>query len=133
MDVASYAAVPHIVRIAKSAEKRDWNVYGLVGVIEAERHRKANPPIPSWLRHDYEAALQEIVALALQDLTGALDSLTLQSALSMLALVRGNRKLGTLLFHHDSADIDELAEGNCFGQGCTANKVLHATFEDARA
>lgn len=110
VDVASYAAIPHLVRIAKSAGSRDWNLYGLVGVIEVERHRKTNPPIPNWLQGDYENALQDIVALALQDLAEPLGSLTLQSALGIIALARGDRKLGTLLLHFDSSDIDELAE-----------------------
>ena len=39
---ASYAAVPHLVRIAKLLPRRDWNFYGLVSTIEVERHRKSN-------------------------------------------------------------------------------------------
>jgi hypothetical protein len=110
VDVASYAAVPHLVRIAKAAERRDWNLYGLVGVIEAERHRKTNPPIPNWLQHDYETALQDLAALALKDLAQTLDASTLHTVLGILALTRGDRKLGTLLLHFDSSEIEELAE-----------------------
>ncbi len=46
---ASYAAVPHLVRIASGWPTRDWNVYSLVSLIEVERHRRGNPPIPAWL------------------------------------------------------------------------------------
>ena len=43
---ASYAAVP-----SRSAEP-DWNPYGLVAVVEIERHRKGNPPLPEWIADD---------------------------------------------------------------------------------
>lgn len=39
---ASYAAVPHLVRIVKDSGRRDWNLYGLVALIEIERHRKSS-------------------------------------------------------------------------------------------
>ena len=45
--VASYAAVPELVRIAGGATCRDWNIYGLVATIEVERHRKGNPSVPA--------------------------------------------------------------------------------------
>lgn len=107
---ASYASVPHLVRIAKSAERRDWNVYALVALIEVERHREGNPTIPGWLQADYESAWREITAMALLDLAAEVDSLTLRSALSVVALARSDRKLGALLSHFDSSGIDELAE-----------------------
>ena len=57
VDVASYASVPQLVRIAGESPSRDWNFYGLVATIEVERHRKGNPTIPDWLKDDYNAAL----------------------------------------------------------------------------
>lgn len=110
VDVASYAAVPHLVRIAQSASRRDWNVYALVALIEAERHRKANPPVPEWLNEDCEMAWEGIVRLGLQDLGDKVKPPTLQSILSVLALARGDRKLGTMLLHLASSEIDELVE-----------------------
>lgn len=110
VDVASYAAVPHLVRIAKAAATRDWNLYGLAGVIEAERHRKTNPPVPSWLQPEYEAALEDLVTLALKDVAQTPDASTRQAALGVIALIRGDRQLGTLLLHLDSSEVEELAE-----------------------
>jgi hypothetical protein len=107
---ASYAAVPHLVRIARDEATRDWNLYGLVALIEIERHRKTNPPLPEWLRADYEAAWQSIALLALKDLASSKEAQTIQSALAVVALARGERKLGTLLCHFDESEIDELAE-----------------------
>lgn len=40
---ASYAAVPHLVRIAGAASEIDRNLFSLVATIEIERHRGGNP------------------------------------------------------------------------------------------
>jgi hypothetical protein len=107
---ASYAAVPHLVRIAQGIAVRDWNTYALVALIEIERHRKSNPPLPAWLQPDYEAAWQNVAALALKDLATSDDPLTVQSALSVVAAARGQLKLGALLCHFDDSEVAELAE-----------------------
>ena len=107
---ASYAAVPHLVRIAESALRRDWNFFGLVSLIEIERHRKSNPPIPTWLKSDYDEALVRLLVLALKELAVSSDAVTVRSALAAIALAKNNHKLGALLAHFDSSEIDELAE-----------------------
>jgi hypothetical protein len=107
---ASYAAVPHLVRIAQGMPVRDWNTYGLVALIEIERHRKANPRLPAWLKPDYEVAWENVAALALKDLEACDDPFTVQSALSVVAISRGQLKLGALLFHFDDSMVAELAE-----------------------
>lgn len=53
--IASYAAVPHIVRISAEVSNRDWNFYGLLATIEVEPHRKGNPAVPDWLIQDYKS------------------------------------------------------------------------------
>jgi hypothetical protein len=110
VDEASYAAVPQLVRIAAEAPSRNWNVYALVALIEIERHRVSNPQVPPWLVSDYELAWRGIADLALHDLAAASDPFTVHSALSIVALARGERKLGALLSHFDSSEVDELAE-----------------------
>jgi hypothetical protein len=107
---ASYAAVPRLVRIAQATDVRDWNTYALVALIEIERHRKKNPPLPDWLRPDYEVAWRNIATLALRDLATSDDPLTVQSALSVVAVARGQLKLGALLCHFDDSEVAELAE-----------------------
>lgn len=107
---ASYAAVPHMVRIARAAALRDWNVYALVALIEIERHRKKNAPLPDWIRPDYETAWRDICALALKDLAADADPFTVQSALSVVAIARGQLKLGALLCHFDESEVAELSE-----------------------
>jgi len=104
--VASYAAVPHLVRISEAQGDRDWNLYALVATIEIDRHRK-NPVLPEWLEAAYGAAWDSLVNLALADLAGKPDELTLRSALSVVAIGRGDLRLGALLNH---AETDEIAE-----------------------
>jgi hypothetical protein len=107
---ASYAAVPHIVKICQTVAERDWNLYALVSTIEIERHRKTNPPIPSWLLKEYEHAWQDLLQLGLMDLQKTTDPILIRSILGTIAIARGNRKLGTLLVELDTSEIDELLE-----------------------
>lgn len=46
VDVASYAAIPQLVRIQKEHGRLGWNLYALASTIEIERYRRNNPPIP---------------------------------------------------------------------------------------
>lgn len=107
---ASYAAVPHMVRIAKLLSRRDWGFYGLVSTIEVERHRKSNPEMPQWLVQDYKQAIDEVLELALADLSAETDSATIQSILGALALAKGNLTLGALITNSDESEIVEMLD-----------------------
>ena len=108
--VGSYAAIPQLVRIASEAPDRDWNFYGLVATIEVERHRKDNPTIPAWLRVDYDNALAQASALALADMITKTDSATTLSMFSVVALAKGELKLGAMLSGLDASEFDEWLE-----------------------
>lgn len=107
---ASYAAVPHLVRIAKRLPARDWNLYALAATIEVERHRKTNPPLPDWLAQAYRMAWQDLLELALDDLRHVEDALTLRSILGAVALAKGSLKLGAMISQCDESEIDEILE-----------------------
>jgi len=108
--VASYAAVPTIVSYAAETSVRDWNFYGFVATIEVERHRRSNPELPLWLKADYENALARTYALALADLGMSSDSATTQAILSVLALAKGELKLGAMLSGLDTSELEEWLE-----------------------
>jgi hypothetical protein len=107
---ASYAAVPHIVRISAARPVRDWNLYALAATIEIERHRRGNPPIPDWAEPDYRQAWHELVRLALADLASGCDALTLRAALSVVALGREDLKLGALLNYVEADEVGDYVE-----------------------
>ena len=56
---ASYAAVPHLVRIYRKRGIIDWNTYAIVAVIELARDDGKNPKVPKWLEDDYFQAIQD--------------------------------------------------------------------------
>jgi hypothetical protein len=110
--VASYAAIPQLVRIFEAPRVPDWNLYALAATVEIERHRKNNPPLPDWLFSSYKAAWVGLAKLALADLAGKPDELTLRSALSVVALSRGDLELGALLNHAETDEIAAYVEDN---------------------
>jgi hypothetical protein len=118
---ASYAALPHMVRIAKLLPHRDWNFYGLVSTIEVERHRRSNPGIPQWLVPDYKQAMNAMLDLALTDLRGETDRTTIQSILGAIALAKGYVTLGALISQSDESEIVEMLDrydtwSKCFSE-----------------
>ncbi len=107
---ASYAAVPVLVAIRKRTRSPGWNLYALAATIEVERHRAANPPLPEWLEQDYRCSWQDLLSLALDDLRSTPDPLLLRSALSVVALAKGNVELGALLIMLDESETHEWLE-----------------------
>ncbi|MEM7157579.1 MAG: hypothetical protein AAF799_32365 [Myxococcota bacterium] len=106
---ASYAAIPLLVEACRPGP-RDWNLHLLVATIEVERHRPGNPALPGWVRADYERALADAGTLALQDLEDARDPLLIRSAMSVVALAKGDRRLGALLMWLDDDELEEFLE-----------------------
>jgi hypothetical protein len=104
---ASYATVPHLVRIAKSLARRDWNFYRLVSTIEIERHRKSNPPLPGWLKEDYIEAMRGLLELALGDLRFVEERDAVRAILGAIALAKGYVKLGAFIGLSDDSEIGE--------------------------
>nr|WP_294950221.1 hypothetical protein [uncultured Mucilaginibacter sp.] len=105
--IASYYAVPHMVRIAKMTGFIDWNVLGLVSLIEIQRH-KNNPVIPPALYPNYQNALSELSGLAISVLSENWDLSTTTVALAAIAIAKGQIKLANAIQNFDSEDeIDE--------------------------
>ena len=107
---ASYAAVPHLVRIGASLKVRDFNLWTLISTIEVERHRTSNPPLPDWLSESYAAAWVAARRLAVRDIDEATDRDTIQALLGTIAIAKGNLKLGALISNLDSSELDEILE-----------------------
>jgi hypothetical protein len=110
IDDASYAAVPHLVRIYSAKSDIDWNFYALISTIEIERHRRKNSSLPDWLAESYFQAWNELLKLALRDFPKAQSEIDVKTILGSLALAKQLLKLGTLIFNFDSIEIDEILE-----------------------
>lgn len=106
--IASYAAIPHLVRIVQEREIFDWNPFALVVCIELCRGQRNNPKIPKWLKDDYEKALIDLANYAVSNLDKNWDAEILKAVLSLLALIKGNRDLAELIFEVDDNDTKEL-------------------------
>ena len=108
--VASYAAVPQLVAMLGGAQAREEDFYALIALIEIERHRQHNPPLPDWLADSYRDAWAQLPAIAARDLQGQLDPVMLESVFAVLALAKGKLRLGAALMHMDSSEVDEWLE-----------------------
>jgi len=108
VDTASYAAVPHLVRIHRRRDVPDWNTYALLGAIERQRRTPRNPAIPDWLTNDYQLAWHGIIELALQDLARSTDPLLVQAALGAVAIARGLRRIAEVLLDFTEDELDEM-------------------------
>ena len=104
---ASYAAVPVLVELAGRVRDRGWNFYALVSTIETERHRRSNPSVPAWLAASYARAWRELLHLAIADLESTAEPLMLQSALGVVALAKGELRLGALISQLDASERDK--------------------------
>ena len=66
--------------------------------------------MPAWLKADYDGAWTQAFALALVDLDSKIDSPTTTAILGVLALAKGELKLGAMLSGLDESELDEWLE-----------------------
>jgi hypothetical protein len=112
---ASYAAVPHLVRIHRQRGVKDWNTYAIVTTIELARDSRENPPIPTWLKQEYDSAIRELADIGLAELTVATDTEMVRSILAILAISKGARIYGRILSEFSEDEVLEL-EKQAFGE-----------------
>jgi hypothetical protein len=93
---ASYAAVPHLVRIHAERDAIEGNTYALAVVIEQSRREHANPEMPSWLGQAYDAAWQDLVDLGLRDLRLASGDDLISPIFAALSYGKGLPMLGRM-------------------------------------
>ena len=110
VDDASYAAPTFLVDLRKSGCTLGRNLYALLCVIEVERTRHANPPIPQWLQHDYSRAWESMVPLAVEDLIKATDQLAIRNILAVIAIAKGDLKVGCMLGTITEDEMDEVLD-----------------------
>jgi hypothetical protein len=107
---ASYAAVPQLVRIGTGLPRRDWHFYGLLALVEFERHRPSNPPVPDWLELDYRRAWVDVLDIALVDLRQidvSRDADSFREILAVISLAKGFLALGAMLTILDDSEVTQ--------------------------
>ncbi len=109
--LASYFSLPHILRISKEKRFVDFNVFGLVAVIETERHN-GNPALPVEYEEQYSEEIKQgtinLINIIIQDNW----DITLSStAMAALAAVKGHIDMAkAILKMEDSDTIEEFLE-----------------------
>jgi hypothetical protein len=105
---ASYAAVPHLVRIHRQRGAVDWNTYGIVAVIELAREEGENPKLPEWLEKDYFHAIRELAEIGTIEFWHAKDPEEIRAMLCILALARDARTTGRFLLEYSDEELLEM-------------------------
>jgi hypothetical protein len=105
---ASYAAVPHLVRIHSLRGAVDWNTYAIVAIIELARGQRGNPEVPEWLERDYFAAIRELAEIGTSKLSRATAPEDIRAILGILAIAKGARTHGRFLVEYSEEELLEL-------------------------
>ena len=104
---ASYAAVPHLIRIYLGSSSPDWNAHGLIATIELSTGIR--PDRPPWLACDTDS-LAALLDRALHDLRSSEDSLVTVTALSIVALAKGLRTHAAILANLAEDELQEILD-----------------------
>ncbi|MGA9545290.1 MAG: hypothetical protein WBQ85_17065, partial [Candidatus Sulfotelmatobacter sp.] len=105
---ASYAAIPHLVKIHRRRGIVDWNTYALVAIIELARTEKQNPGLPAWLEEDYFHAIRELAEIGAAEVLRAEEAETVRAILSVVAIAKGLRTHGKFLVDYSEDDLLEI-------------------------
>lgn len=105
---ASYAAIPHLVRIYRQTGVRDWNTYAIAAVIDLARDSGHNPDVPEWLSADYFEAIRDLAEMAAREVLQEKDPEFVRAALSVLAIVAGARVHARFLLDYSGEELLEI-------------------------
>jgi hypothetical protein len=105
--LASFAALPHLVRIHAARGRPDWNTYAIAATVELCRGVRTNPDVPDSWRTAYDDAWERLERLALRDLPDTTETFAACAILSVLALRRGLRQHARLLHEFDEIEVGE--------------------------
>jgi len=107
---ASYAAIPHIIRIMAGAPLRvPATLFQLVARIEIGRHQEESQALPDELSRDYFSALSQIPGIVAEAAKRPWDENVCRSALSAVAVIKGHALLAEAIEELDPESLEEFA------------------------
>ena len=110
VDVASYAVVPHLVRISIARNLLDWNVFAMVATIEESRLFRKNPSIPKWLESDYYSAIKKLAEFGALNFSRGWPKELTQSFLAVGAFAKDSPNTGRMLIEFSDDEMKEVLE-----------------------
>ena len=102
---ASYAAIPHIVRIHRKRGLVDWNTYAIVAVIDLARTQRENPKLPEGLESEYFAAIGELAAIGSVEILRTEDPDVARAILSVIAIGKNLRTHARFLIEYSEDEL----------------------------
>jgi hypothetical protein len=111
--LASYAAVPHLVRFAGArGPVESAEALHLVGAIELGRLTPAAPSVPDDLADDYRQALEEMPGIVAARVGEPWDRDTTQVLSAVLAIAKGHVRLGSAVLSLEALVSCPLCDGS---------------------
>jgi hypothetical protein len=110
VDIASYATIPHLVRICVSRNILDWNVFAITATIEDCRVFGKNPPLPEWLENDYQGAIKDLAAFGARKFSDDWPHNLTQPFLAVVAFAKGLPNTGRVLITFSEEEISEVSD-----------------------
>jgi len=105
VDLASYYAVPQIIRIAKEKKLFNYHIFGLVTTIEIERHGD-NPKLPTEFEATYLYSIQkELPELIKEIWQHKWDAALASTALAALAISKGQIQMAKAILKMDDEEL----------------------------
>lgn len=106
---ASYAAVPHIIKILCSdLESANEDFFLLPTCIEIARLKGDGPEIPADLEDDYYAALNKLPEIALDIISGNWSEVYCRAVLASIAATKGHAELADAILELSPENIEIL-------------------------
>jgi hypothetical protein len=102
---ASFAAVPHLIRIYRKLGIIDWNTYAIVAVIELARDNGKNTKVPTWLEGDYLRAIRDLAEMGAVEVLQTKDRDEIRAILSVLAISAGARTHAGFLINYSAEEL----------------------------
>ena len=105
---ASYASVPHLVRIHRKGDRDAWNTYAIVAIIELARGKGNNPEVPGWLEEDYLRAIRELAEIGTAEISRTEEPESVRAILGVIAIAKGlrtQRKIPRRVFRRRDAGL----------------------------